>query len=105
MPRKGEWKVKVADRLRPAVYEVARKSAGVRVQRALGFWVTFHYWGGLERMIDSGLWSRSGIYAQASDFRALFGVDVADAWPEAVAGLAHIDGYQGPATKVRAGNG
>lgn len=95
----------IADRLRPTVFEAARKGAGHRVQRALGFWVVWHYWGGLDSMVASGLWSRSGVYNQMSDFRALFGIEVADAWPDAVAGLRHIDGYQGPATKVRAGDG
>jgi hypothetical protein len=103
--RRAVLKGAIADRLRPTVMDAARRSAGIRVQRALGFWVVWHYWGGLDSMIESGLWSRSGVYKQAADFRALFGVEVSEAWPEAVAGLVHIDGYQGPATKVRAGDG
>ena len=93
-PRKA-WAGFVDKRLRPTIMQAAREHAGHKVQRLLGFWVAYHYWGGQDGVLDSGLWNRNTYYRQRNEFLDTFGVDVADAWPEARAGLVHIDGYRG----------
>jgi hypothetical protein len=80
------------DLLRPVVEPLAKKWAGHKVQRLVGFWLMFHTMGGMEGLIASGLWSRGNLYAQRHEFHEVFGVEV-EAWmPEVVAVLATAPG-------------
>jgi len=74
--------------LRPLVEPAATKLAGGTVQRLLGFWVLWHAYGDLSSLVDRGILSRSGVYKQRNQFRALFGVNVEDWAPELAAAIA-----------------
>jgi hypothetical protein len=78
--------------LRPVVEPLARKWAGHKVQRLVGFWLMWHTMGGMEGLIASGLWSRGNLYVQRSEFDDVFGVEV-EAWmPDLVHALAGAPG-------------
>ncbi len=82
------------DLLRPAVEPLARKYAGHKVQRLVGFWLMFHTMGGMDGLLASGLWSRGNLYAQRSEFHDVFGVEVERWMPDLVAALAAAPGVQ-----------
>lgn len=67
--------------LRPVVAPAARKYAGHRVQRLLGFWVLWHTFGGRQGLQAAGLLSRGGLYGQRQEFAEVFGVPVEDFGP------------------------
>jgi hypothetical protein len=74
-PGKEAWEAL----LRPVVEPLAKKWAGHKVQRLVGFWVIWHTMGGFDGLLESGLWSRAGVYAQRQEFHEVFGVEV-EAW-------------------------
>ncbi len=67
---------------------------GHRLQRMVGFWVMWHFFGGQEGLERSGRWSRAGIYKQRAEFRETFRCEVENWQPAAVPGLSRMDGYQ-----------
>lgn len=71
----------------PGLRAPLMKVAGMKVQRLLGFWALWHAFGGLDGLIGSGVISRAGVYTQRKEFRDVFGVDVADLWPDVGDGL------------------
>jgi hypothetical protein len=80
------------DLLRPVVEPLAKKWAGHKVQRLVGFWLMWHTMGGLEGLIASGLWSRGNLYAQRHEFHEVFGCQVEDWMPALVTALAGAPG-------------
>lgn len=56
--------------------------AGHQFQRLLGFWVCWHVFGGLNGMIETGLWSQSGTYEQLKQFKETYGCTPDELLPE-----------------------
>lgn len=68
--------------------DMLQEIAGHQFQRLLGFWFCWHSLGGLHAMIDSGLWSRGGVYNQLKEFRGVFGCSPDELLPEFALELA-----------------
>ena len=51
------------------------KLVGHRVQRMLGFWFVYNALGGVDAMIESGLWPKSTAYKQLHEFREFYGCE------------------------------
>lgn len=64
------------------------KLVGHRVQRLLGFWFAYNALGGLEAMIETGLWPKSTAYKQLNEFREFYGCEPYELEPDLVAQLA-----------------
>jgi hypothetical protein len=64
------------------------KLVGHRVQRLLGFWFAYNALGGIDKMIESGLWPKSTAYKQLNEFRAFYGCEPYELEPELVGQLA-----------------
>ena len=74
--------------LGPLVAPLAARGAGSTIQRLLGFWVMQATYGGdLAGLVERGFYSRAGVWKSATEFRDLFGCDVADFLPEIAARL------------------
>lgn len=63
---------------------LARRVAGHRVQRLLGFWMVWNALGGDAGMVAQG-WAGSGVWRSRQEFLDAFGVEVADFLPELAA--------------------
>ena len=57
---------------------------GHQVQRLWGFWVVYNAMGGIEPMIESGLWPKSTAYKQLGEFRGFFHCEPYELEPELV---------------------
>jgi hypothetical protein len=69
--------------LGPLVAPVAARGAGSTIQRLLGFWAMQATYGGdLSGLVERGFYSRAGVWKSSTEFRDLFGCDVADFLPE-----------------------
>jgi hypothetical protein len=60
------------------------KLVGHRVQRLLGFWFVYNALGGIDAMIESGLWPRSTAYKQLGEFREFYGCEPHELEPDLV---------------------
>lgn len=69
----------------------AQKAAGHQVQRLIGFWFLWHYYGGKKPLLDMGMLSVAGEKRQRAQFRQVFGVEVADFFPELGAQIAAME--------------
>lgn len=87
MPRNYPGRKKIEAALSPVIEPAAREWAGHKIQRMLGFWYVWHYYGGLDAMIESGHWSKGSVYRQRNEFRQTFGLEVQDAYPGMVAAM------------------
>lgn len=72
----------------PGVTPFAQGIARNTVQRMLGFWVMWHVFGGQDGLLEAEVMAASTMYRQMSEFRAVFGVDVADWCPDLSAKIA-----------------
>jgi hypothetical protein len=77
---KKAWEAYV-DFVGPVVEPVAKRVAGHTVERLLGFWVMWHFMGGLDGLIESKVLSKATVYRQRAEFHYVYGVDVADFLP------------------------
>lgn len=69
--------------------ETNAKLVGHHVQRLLGFWFVHNALGGIDAMINSGLWPRSTAYKQLGEFREFYGCEPHELEPELVEALTH----------------
>ncbi len=79
---------------RPIVEPLAKRYAGHKVQRLLGFWLCWQTMGGQEGLLESGLWARSVVYDSQRDFREVFGVPVGEWMPHLALALIEADRAQ-----------
>ena len=77
---KGVWDAYV-DFLRPVLDPASKRVAGHVVERLLGFWLMWQFYGGMDGLIASGVLARTTVYRQRAEFHAVFHVDVADFQP------------------------
>jgi hypothetical protein len=81
-------RAQLEDVLGPLILPLAKRYAGHKVQRLLGFWLCWHTMGGLSGMEAAGVWARAGIYKQRAEFHDVFGVAVEEFMPGLVAALS-----------------
>ena len=77
---KGAWDAYV-DFLRPVLDPASKRVAGHVVERLLGFWLMWQFYGGQDGLIASGVLAKSTVYRQRVEFQHVFGVDVSDFQP------------------------
>jgi hypothetical protein len=66
----------------PLIRPLAKKIAGQRIQRLMGFWVVAHSFGGRAGVLDAGMMSLRSWDRQHAEFKAVTGVYVMDFLPE-----------------------
>ena len=86
------------------VRPVAKRYAGHKVQRLLGFWVLWHSHGNMSALVASGILSRSGAYTQRAEFLRVFGVNVEDWHPELGVQLRETKGSSSKRRVTAGGN-
>ncbi len=80
---------------RPVVEPLAKRYAGHKVQRLLGFWLCWQTMGGHEGLLASGLWSRTVVYNSQHEFEAVFGSPVEQWMPHLALALVEADRAHG----------
>lgn len=76
---------------RPIVEPLAKRYAGHKVQRLLGFWLCWQTMGGHEGLIESGMWSRTVVYDSRHDFEVVFGMPVEQWMPHLALAIIEAD--------------
>lgn len=69
----------------------AAKVAGHQIQRLIGYWFLWHYYGGKKTLLDMGMLSVAGEKRQRAQFRQTFGVEVDEFFPELGAQIAAME--------------
>lgn len=70
----------------PIMEPLAKGISISMVSRLMGFFVSWHLFGGFEGLKSAG-WSRVTIWKNRGQFEHAFGVQVEDAWPELAAAV------------------
>lgn len=65
----------------PMIKPVTDGVAHSIASRLVGFFVTWHLYGGYDGLVGAG-WNRTAVWRNRQEFRKVFGVEVEDAWPE-----------------------
>lgn len=70
------------DFLRPVMDPVAGRVAGHMVERLLGFWLMWQFYGGADGIIEAKVLARTTVYRQRVEFQHVYGVDVSEFLPD-----------------------
>jgi hypothetical protein len=89
------------DFLRPITEPVAGRVAGHMVERLLGFWLMWQFYGGADGIIGAGVLARTTVYRQRVEFQHVYGMDVSEFLPDVAQAIKQAaqarvaDGEQG----------
>lgn len=84
------------DAVEPLVRPFAQKVAGHQIQRLMGYWFLWHYFGGKKALLDMGMLTEPSEKRQRRQFRQTFGVEVDDFFPELAEKVAEMHQHEDP---------